>query len=158
MSPDPWTTFLDWLTSVFVPSWGELIGLMPYAVVLFVVGPIVTIIVLLWAWYLVNRSRGRVRRGIAQPVPAPRGDDGSPVFPPNQPYCEQHALVYPPRSQTCSVDDGALLVSCPVDGTIRDAEIDICSACGTRFELGAKTGSAVVLSSDGPPTGGAAIA
>ena len=24
---DPWTSFLDWLTTVFVPAWGELIGL-----------------------------------------------------------------------------------------------------------------------------------
>ena len=51
-----------------------------------------------------------------------------------------------------------LEVTCPVDGTVREAEIDTCSGCGTKFTLGAKSSTSVVLSSDGPPEGGAAIA
>ena len=27
MATDPWTSFLDWLTTVLVPAWGELIGM-----------------------------------------------------------------------------------------------------------------------------------
>ena len=46
MSPDPWTSFLDWLTTVLVPSWGELIGLLPYVVIGTIVGPFLTLIVL----------------------------------------------------------------------------------------------------------------
>jgi hypothetical protein len=56
------------------------------------------------------------------------------------------------------VDGDPLSVICPVDGTVRNAEIDTCSACGTKFKLGATAPSSVVLSSDGPPEGGAAVA
>ena len=158
MSTDPWTTFLEWLTTVVVPAWGELISLLPYDIIGGIAGPILTIIVLLWAWYLIGRRRGKVERSLAQPVAAAVGDDGRPVFPVNEPYCEEHALVFPPRSTTCSVDGDKLEVTCPVDGTVREAEIELCSGCGTRFKLGAASSSSVVLSSDGPPEGGAAVA
>ena len=158
MPTDPWTSFLDWLTTVVVPAWGELIALLPYVIMGTLVGPVLTIIVLMWVWYLIGRRRGKVKRDMAQPVAAALGDDGLPVFPVNQPHCEEHALVFPPRAKTCSVDGDPLEVTCPVDGTVREAAIDTCSGCGTKFTLGAKTSSAVVLSSDGPPEGGAAIA
>ncbi len=158
MATDPWTSFLDWLTTVLVPAWGELISLLPYAIIAGIAGPILTIIVLMWAWYLINRRRGKVDRRQPQPVAAPVGDDGAPVFPVNVPYCEEHALIFSPRSRTCSVDGNPLEVTCPVDGTVREAEIDTCTGCGTKFTLGAKSSASVVLSSDGPPEGGAAIA
>ena len=158
MSPDPWTSFLDWLTTVLVPAWGELIALLPYVLLLTIVGPILTLIVLMWGWHFIKRRRGRVKRGEPEPVPAPRGDDGLPVFPPNQPYCEKHALIYPPRARACTLNGDPLSVACPVDGTVRNAQFDTCSACGTKFKLGATSGGAVVLSSDGPPEGGAAVA
>ena len=90
---------------------------------------------------------------------APSLDEaGLAVFPANEPYCEEHGLIIPPRARRCSIDDQPLEVSCPVDGTVRSAELDICSGCGTAFKLGAKAGTAVVLASDGPPEGGDAIA
>ncbi len=158
MSTDPWTSFLDWLTTVLVPSWGELIALLPYAIIGTIAGPILTIIVLLWAWHFIDRRRGKVRRTQAQAVAAPLGDDGLPVFPVNEPYCEAHALVYPPRATTCAVDGDPLEVTCPVDGTVREAGIDTCTGCGTKFKLGATASPSVVLASDGPPEGGAAVA
>ena len=158
MSSDPWTAFLDWLTTVLVPTWGELIDLLPYVVMGMIVGPILTIVVLMWGWYLIKRRRGKVRHGEAQPVAASHDAEGAPVFPANVPYCEHHALVFPPRARACPVDGDLLSVTCPVDGTVRDAETDTCSACGTKFKLGATSASSVVLSSDGPPDGGAAIA
>lgn len=158
MSTDPWTSFLEWLTTVVVPAWGELIGLLPYVMIGTIIGPIVTIILLMWGYYLIGRRRGKVKRDLAQPVAATLADDGQPVFPVNQPYCEEHALVFPPRAKTCSVDGNPLSVTCPVDGTVREAGIDTCTGCGTKFKLGAKSGSSVVLSSDGPPEGGAALA
>ena len=158
MATDPWTSFLEWLTTVIVPAWGELISLLPYVIVGTIAGPILTIIVLLWGWYLIGRRRGKVARSQPQPVAALIGDDGLPVFPVNQPYCEEHALVFPARARNCSVDGSVLEVTCPVDGTVREAEIDTCAGCGTKFKLGAKTGSSFVLSADGPPEGGAAIA
>ena len=51
-----------------------------------------------------------------------------------------------------------LSVACPVDGTVRNAEIDTCSACGTKYKLGAKASALTVQATDGPPEGGAAIA
>jgi hypothetical protein len=158
MSPDPWTSFLDWLTSVMVPAWGELIALLPFFIVLGVVGPIVTLVVLMWAWYLLRRRRGVVHHGQLQPGAAPLGAGGEPHFPANVPYCESHRLIFPPRAKVCSVDGGSLSVICPVDGTVRVAEISECSACGTRYVLGATAPAAIVISSDGPPTGGAAVA
>lgn len=158
MSPDPWSAFLDWLTTVLVPSWGELIALLPYALFLFLVGPILTLLAAMWLWHLVTRRRGRVQRSEAEPTPAPRARDGSAVFPPNVPYCEEHELVYPPRTRRCGVDGANLLVACPVDGTVRAADIETCSACGTRFKLGATASPIVVTATDGPPEGGAAIA
>jgi hypothetical protein len=158
MSPDPWTAFLDWLTTVLVPAWGELIALLPYVIVGTIAGPILTLIVLMWGWHLLKRRRGRVHRGQPEATAAPVDPEGRPVFPPNVPYCEKHALVYPPRARTCELNGDPLSVICPVDGTVRDAEMDTCSACGTTFRLGAKAPSSVVLSSDGPPEGGAALA
>ena len=158
MSPDPWTSFLDWLTTVLVPAWGELIALLPVVIVGTVAGPILTILLLMWGWHLLHRRRGKVRRGQAEAVAAARDAEGRPVFPPNVPYCEQHALIYPARARACSLNGDPLSVTCPVDGTVRNAEVDTCSACGTTFKLGAKVPSSVVLSSDGPPEGGAALA
>ena len=158
MSSDPWTSFLEWLTTVLVPAWGELIGLLPYVIVGTIIGPILTIIVLMWGWHLIGRRRGKVRRTEAQAVAAPVGADGLPVFPVNEPYCEEHALVYPPRATTCAIDGNPLEVTCPVDGSVREAEIDTCTGCGTKFTLGAASSSSVVVASDGPPKGGAAVA
>jgi hypothetical protein len=158
MSADPWTAFLDWLTTVLVPNWGELIGLLPYVVVATLVGPIVTLIVLAWAWHLVTRRRGRVRRAAMQPVPAPQLADGTAAFPPNVPYCEEHGLLYPARARRCEIDRADLQVACPVDGSVRAAEVQTCAACGTRYMLGVAAGPLVVISTDGPPEGGAALA
>ena len=158
MSPDPWSAFLDWLTTVLVPDWGELIALLPYVLVGTIVGPILTLLALMWGWHLVTRRRGRVRHAEVQARPASRGHDGLASFPPNVPYCEEHALIYPPRARHCEIDGAGLVVACPVDGTSRAAEIETCSACGTTFKLGATAGASVVASSGGPPQGGAAIA
>jgi hypothetical protein len=158
MSPDPWTGFLDWLTTVLVPSWGELIALMPYVVVGTIVGPMLSIIVLMWAWHMLKRRRGHVKRTEAQPVAALIGDDGVAAFPPNAPYCEEHALVYPATATQCHIDRADLNVACPVDGSVRVASIELCTACGTRYKLGTGSSPLVVTSADGPPEGGAAIA
>jgi len=158
MQPDPWTGFLDWLSTVLTPAWGELIDLMPYVIVVGVIGPLVTLIALMWVWYFLNRRRGRVRREEAQARPVPLTEDGAPDFPLNEPYCEEHGLVYPARARTCEIDRADLSVACPVDGTIRAADIETCSACGTRFVLGANAGPTLVTPSSGPPPGGAAVA
>ena len=60
-----------------------------------------------------------------------------PVFPANVPYCLEHSIIYPASRVRCEVDGADLSVRCPVDGTVRDASIQTCSGCGTRFVLGA---------------------
>ena len=158
MTSDPWTSFLDWLTTVMVPAWGELIALLPYVIIGTIVGPILTIIVLMWGWHFIQRRRGKIHRVQPQAIAAPVGDDGLPVFPVNEPYCEEHALIYPPRETTCAIDGNPLEVTGPVDGSVREAAIDTCAGCGTKFKLGAASSTSVVLASDGPPEGGAAVA
>jgi hypothetical protein len=158
MSPDPWSAFLEWLNTVLVPNWGELISLLPYVLVGTIVGPILTLILLMWGWHLLRRRRGRVRRAAVQAVPAPRDAAGVPLFPVNVPYCTEHGLIHPPRSRTCEVDRADLVVACPVDGTLRVAEVETCPACGTTFKLGAAAASLAVVTVDGPPAGGAAAA
>ena len=158
MTADPWTTFLDWLVTVLVPAWGELIDLLPFFVVIGIIGPLLSIIGLMWVWYLLKRKRGHVTRTEAQAIAVPLDEDGVPEFPVNVPYCEEHALIYPPHARNCEIDRGDLSVACPVDGTVRDADVETCSACGTRFVLGAHAGPTEVSSGTGPPEGGAAVA
>jgi len=158
MSPDPWTQFLDWLTTVLVPSWGELIGLLPFFTVVGIIGPIISIVALMWVWYLLHRSRGHVRHHEAQAIPAPLGDEGRALFAPNVPYCEVHALLYPPQARQCEIDRADLSVACPIDGTVRAAGIEVCPGCGTRYVLGATSSPVVIASQGGPPEGGAAVA
>lgn len=158
MSPDPWSAFLAWLNTVLVPDWGELIALLPYVLIGTIVGPILTLIVLMWAWHLLRRQRGRVRRAEVQAVAAPRDAGGAPVFPVNVPYCAEHELIYPARARTCEIDRADLVVTCPVDGSLRAADIQTCSACGTTFKLGVTAGSLSIVAVDGPPAGGAAAA
>jgi hypothetical protein len=157
-APDPWTAFLDWLSTVIIPNWGELISMLPFFLVVGVIGPLVTLIGLLWVWYLIHRSRGRVQRDERQAVRAPLHADGRPVFPPNVPYCAEHGLLYPPRVGRCEIDRADLSVTCPVDGTVRVASVQTCPACGTRFVLGAGSTATLVSGSSGPPEGGAAVA
>ncbi len=157
-APDPWTTFLDWLTTVVVPNWTELVNMMPFWVFVGVTAPILTLILLAWVWHWLRKPRARVERIEPEGALAPIGDDGKPIFPPNVPYCLEHGLIYPASRIRCEIDSTDLSVRCPVDGTVRDASIQVCSGCGTRFVLGAGSTSTLVRRPSGPPQGGAAVA
>lgn len=158
MSSDPWTTFLDWLQSVIVPEWGELIDMLPLFVMLGLVGPIISLIVLMRLRYLFRRRRGRVRFAEAEPVSAPLDADGRSVFPPNVPFCEEHSVIYPSNGRRCEIDGAELAVVCPVDDAVRPASQQLCRACGTRYVLGASDTPLMVRRTGRPPTGGAAVA
>jgi hypothetical protein len=158
VSPDPWTAFLDWLTTVIVPDWGELVGMLPFFLILGVVGPIVTLIALMWIWDLMKRERARVEVEDPDVTAAPRDAAGLPVFPANVPFCQEHALVYPPSQVRCQVDGSDLSVRCPVDDTVRLALEQTCRACGTRYVLGAARVPGLVRRTGRPPSGGAAVA
>jgi len=157
-APDPWTYFLTWLTTVIVPNWTELVNMLPFWVVLGIAGPIVSLIVLAWVWHFLRKPRARIEKGQPAGVPAPLGADGLPMFPANVPYCLEHSIIYPSTDVRCAVDGTDLSVRCPVDGTVRDASIQTCSGCGTRFVLGASSAPTLVIRRAGPPEGGAAVA
>ena len=157
-APDPWTTFLDWLTTMVVPDWTALVATLPFLVVVGVAAPLFSLIVLAWVWHFFRKRRARFETGEPEGVPAPLGADGLPTFPTNVPYCLEHSVIYPASSVRCAVDSADLSVRCPVDGTVRDASIQTCSGCGTKFVLGASGGSVLVRRSAGPPEGGAAVA
>lgn len=157
-SPDPWTFVLDQLTKVLVPDWSGLIGLLPFLLIVGVLGPILSLLALAWAWHWVTRRRAHVKVVEPEPRPAALDASGQPVFPANVPYCAEHRLVFPASAVRCTVDGADLSVRCPVDHTVRDAAIQTCTACGTRFVLGAASTSALVRRTAGPPPGGAAVA
>jgi hypothetical protein len=155
---DPWTAFLDWLTTVMVPDWNELVNMLPLFLVLGVVGPIVTLLVLMWVWYVFQRERPRIETEELAAMPAERDAAGEPVFPPNVPFCRVHAAIYSPSHVRCDRDGAELSVICPIDATIRAASEQTCRVCGTRYVLGASTIPALVRRPGSPPPGGAAVA
>lgn len=158
MSPDPWTAFLDWLETVIVPNWTELITMLPLFLVIGVTGPLLSLIAAYWLWHRFKRRSGRVRVALPAAVAAPLDAAGRPLIPVNVPYDPRTALLYPPDRTYADGDGTALLVRCPVDGTTREAAIQVCTACGTRFILGAARTPAVVVRRGTPPRGGAAAA
>jgi hypothetical protein len=109
-------------------------------------------------WHAITARRARVKVSEAEARPAELDAGGEPVFPANVPYCPDHGLVFPSSAVRCTVDGADLAVRCPVDHTVRDASIQTCTACGTRYVLGAASTSALVRRTVGPPPGGAAVA
>ncbi len=157
-TPDPWTAILDQLTKVLVPDWAGLILLLPFLLIVGVLAPILTLIALAWGWHWLTDRRARIKVAEPEVQVAALDAGGQPDYPANVPYCGEHRLVFPPSATRCSVDGADLSVRCPVDDTVRDASIQTCAACGTRFVLGAASTSALVRRAAGPPPGGAAVA
>ena len=62
------------------------------------------------------------------------------------------------RETRCRECRQELTVRCPTDGTLRSASEQTCSACGTRYVLGAVETAVAVQRRSGPPAGGAAVA
>jgi hypothetical protein len=155
---DPWTAFLQWLQTILIPDWTGLINLMPILLILGVIGPVLTLLAAYWVYVLVSNRRGKVHTDEIEPMPAELAADGTPIYPPNVPYCATHAIIYPATYTECAVDGEELKVSCPVDGTVRVAGEQLCRTCGTRYQLGASLAPIVIRRQGRPPAGGAAIA
>ena len=155
---DPWTAFLDWLSTILIPDWNGLIGLLPIVLILGVTGPGLSLLVLYWLYVRAREKRGKVRYDDPQPTLIAANADGTYSYPPNAPYCPTHHLVYPPTARECDIDRGDLLVRCPVDDTVRPAGQQLCRSCGTRYQLGASLAPVVVRRRGTPPAGGAAVA
>ena len=148
------------LTSFFIlPDWNDVIQhMLPAAVVLFLVGPVVTLLVLYWLYQWLHMPRFRVRPAEVGPVPVPRDAAGDPIVPASVPYCSFDGLLYPVKETRCSECREELSVRCPVDDTLRSATEQTCAACGTRYVLGASDTAIAVQRRSSPPSGGQAVA
>lgn len=148
-----WQSLIDFTASLVIPDWGALIALLPVFLVLFVFGPIVTILMLVWLIYFLRRPRSRVTFEEG-PRAAALGPDGRPYFPPGEPYCPTDGLIYPFGATRC--DNGhELAVICPKCGLGRSAEISTCGNCGLVLKVEPRARALVPA---GPPPGGATIA
>ena len=155
---DPWTAFLQWLSTIIIPDWNGLILLLPILLILGVTGPGLTFLALYWMYVRLHTRRGRVRTDEPAPLAIAAAADGTFTYLANVPYCGPHHLAYPPTARECQIDREELLVRCPVDDSVRVAGQQLCRTCGTRYQLGASLAPIVVRRRGTPPAGGAAVA
>jgi hypothetical protein len=149
-----WTQVLDFISKLVSPDWGALIGLLPIFIIIGVIGPLLSLLALVWLYYFVRKPRTRVmyEEGARQ---APLDDAGNPVFPPGEPYCPTDGLIYPPGTTRCDRDGANLAVICPMCGIGRDAAISTCGNCGLVLHVEQRYR---VMRPAGPPPGGASLA
>lgn len=155
---DPWTAFLDWLSTILIPDWNGLIQLLPILLILGVLGPALSLLALYWFYVLLTSRRGKVKIDEPQPELVQPQPDGTYAYPPNVPYCATHHLIFPATMRQCEIDRADLEVRCPVDDSVRVAGQQLCRTCGTRYQLGASLAPIVVTRRGQPPAGGAAVA
>jgi hypothetical protein len=150
-----WTQALGLIAKVVSPDWGSLVGLLPLFLLIGVIGPLVTILALLWMYYFVRRPRTRLSF-VGGPRPALLAADGLPIFPTGEPYDVRTGLIYPPG--TSENDAGELLsVTCPMCGIARFADVITCHNCGLVLKVDRRV-VVRTLQPAGPPPGGAAAA
>ena len=144
-----WTQALGLIAKVVSPDWGSLVGLLPLFLLVGVIGPLVTILALLWMYYFVRRPRTRVRF-VEGPRLAAIAGDGLPLFPPGEPYDVRTGLIDPPG--TTQNDAGELLsVICPMCGVGRSADVTTCGNCGLVLKVEAAQVARSPLQPAGPP-------
>ena len=149
-----WQSFLDFITMFVLPDWGNLVQLLPVFLVLFVVGPILSLGVLIWFIYFVRKPRAPLASD-PEPVAAPIGEDGRPVIPRGEPFCYRDGLIYPANARRCDVCGDELSVRCPKCDVGRPASISTCGNCGLVLKVRPQT---QVVRPAQPPPGGAAVA
>lgn len=149
-----WSDFLAFLSTLVIPDWASLIALLPLFVLVGVIGPLLSLGVLVLLGYNVTKPRVKVRYEEGTKV-APRDHLGRPIVPAGEPYCPQDGLIYPAGTVRCDVDRTALLVRCPKCEVVRTAGMSTCGNCGLKLDLQPR---AMIVSTDGPPPGGAALA
>lgn len=148
-----WNGLLDLMSKVVVPDWGALVNLLPIFLLIGVVGPIVSLLLLVWFVYAVRKPRLKV--AFADPRRIAELDaEGHPVFPAGEPYSPRERTIYEPGA-TRSLSGEDLVVACPKCGLVRKATVAVCGNCGLSFTLTPTTRSARPA---GPPPGGAAAA
>lgn len=149
-----WNDFLTFLSTLVIPDWGGLIGLLPLLLLIGVVGPLLTLGVLAWLGYGITKPRTVVKYVEGNRV-APLDPLGYPIYPSGEPYCPLDALIYSYGATRCDRDGTILQLRCPKCDVVRDADTEACGNCGLALKLEPRT---LVAATDGPPPGGAAIA
>lgn len=149
-----WSDLLGFISKLVIPDWAGLIALLPVFVLIGLVGPLISLGVLALLGYNVTKPRVKVRYHEGTKV-APRDHLGRPIVPAGEPYCPRDGLIYPTGTVRCDVDKTDLLVRCPKCEVVRTAGIPTCGNCGLALNLQPR---AMIVSTDGPPPGGAAIA
>jgi hypothetical protein len=149
-----WSDLLGFISKLVIPDWAGLIALLPVFVVIGLLGPLLSLAVLAWLGYGVTKPRVKVRYDEGTKV-APRDHLGRPIVPAGEPYCPRDGLIYPMGTVRCDVDKADLLVRCPKCEVVRTAGISTCGNCGLTLDLQPR---AMIIATDGPPPGGAAIA
>jgi hypothetical protein len=150
-----WTGLLGFLGHLVIPDWGALIGLLPIFLVLGVIGPIATILMLVWFIYVVRRPRTSTEY-VEGPRRAPLDEAGRPVFPVGLPHCLREGLIYSTGTQRCPNDGDELWVVCPMCGLGRSAGVDTCGECGLILKVQHRDVALGPIAA--PPPGGAAVA
>lgn len=146
--------FIDFLEPILLPDWRALIDLLPIFLLIGVVGPLLSLLVLGWVLYVLQKPRSRIPYSEPQPQPA-RLVEGAPVYPAGEPYCAFNQLVFPPGTTRCSECGRDLAVTCPKCSTGRQAWIDTCGTCGLVLHIDR---TVPALRPAAPPPGGAAAA
>jgi hypothetical protein len=149
-----WSDFLGFISKLVIPDWSGLIALMPVFVLIGIVGPLLSLALLAWLGYGITKPRVKVSYDEGTKV-APRDHLGRPIVPAGEPYCPRDGPIYPMGTLRCDVDRTDLLVRCPKCDVVRTAGISACGNCGLALNLQPR---AMIVSTDGPPPGGAAIA
>jgi hypothetical protein len=139
--------------SIIVPDWAQLVGLLSVFLLLFVVGPLLTVLLLFWVRYAIVKPRPKVAYADPRRA-APLDATGNPVFPVGEPYSPREGVIYEP-GMTRSPSGETLVVACPKCSLVRPATDDTCGNCGLSFTLTPTTRS---LRPAGPPPGGRAAA
>ena len=148
-----WLAFLDAISGIVIPDWGQLIALIPYLLVLGVIGPLLSLGALIWIIYAFRRPRRAVAY-VEGPRLAPI-EDGEPAYPSGEPYCPFDGLIYPSGATACERCGRDLTLRCPRCAAGRPAYIEACGNCGLVVSMAKRS---ISLRPAGPPSGGAAAA
>jgi len=148
-----WTALLELTSHFVVPDWGALVDLMPIFLLIGVVGPIVTLLMVLWFIYIVRKPRIKVSFAEVR-RPAELDAAGNAVYPAGEPYSPTERMIYEPGA-TRSESGESLLVACPKCSLVRSAAEDTCGNCGLSFTI---KPTVRLARRAGPPSGGAAAA
>ena len=149
-----WTDFLAFLSTIIIPDWGSLIALLPLFLLIGVVGPILTIMFMAWLGYGVTKPRTKVTFEEGART-APLNYLGEPIFPAGEPYCTNDGLIYPLGATRCEQDKAPLSLRCPKCELVRESSIEACGNCGLILKMDPR---ALIVATDRPPPGGAALA